>query len=75
MIDLDDREAGFYWISINGQEAEVAQWQSEWAAWLVVGKAQPLTDEVGIEVRVLGACLVPPQHEAALPLAGPNNDL
>jgi hypothetical protein len=60
MIYPDDREAGFYWISINGQEAEVAQWQSEWETWLVTGRAQPLTDEVGIKVEVLSACLTPP---------------
>jgi hypothetical protein len=29
MTNLDDRESGFYWISIGGQEVEVAQWQAE----------------------------------------------
>jgi hypothetical protein len=29
MTNLDDREPGFYWISIGGQEVEVAQWQAE----------------------------------------------
>ena len=50
MADPDDRDAGFYWISIDGQEVEVAQWQSEWSRWLVTGSTQPLSD-AGI-----GAC-------------------
>ena len=45
MIDLDDREAGFYWISVGGQAAEVALWHLEWTSWLVVGQDQPLTDD------------------------------
>ncbi len=43
MSDPDHREAGFYWICIDGQEAEVAQWQAEWEQWLVAGSAKPLS--------------------------------
>ena len=64
MVDLDDREAGFYWISINGQAAEVAHWQMEWSAWLLVGRMLPLTDELSNEVEMLGPCLVPPPQPA-----------
>lgn len=74
MTDPDDREAGFYWISVDGQAAEVALWQLEWTAWLVVGRDLPLTDDVGIDVQVLSACLTAPPHDAALPLTGPDND-
>ena len=42
MTAPDDRNNGFYWIRIGDQEAEVAQWQSEWAQWLVAGKAAAL---------------------------------
>jgi hypothetical protein len=64
MVNLEDREAGFYWISINGEAAEVAKWQTEWGAWLLVGRMLPLTDELGSEVEVLGPCLVPPPQPA-----------
>jgi hypothetical protein len=60
MIDPDDREAGFYWISLDGQEAEVAQWQGEWNTWLLMGRARPLTDEQSAHLIVLSACLAPP---------------
>ena len=35
MTDPDNRETGFYWICIGGQEPEIAQWQAEWDQWLV----------------------------------------
>ncbi|MBL6458988.1 hypothetical protein JMJ55_27025 [Belnapia sp. T6] len=60
MIDPDDREAGFYWISIGGQEPEVAQWQSEWCQWLVTGRERPLSDARSMEVVVLSSVLAPP---------------
>jgi hypothetical protein len=60
MTDLDDREAGFYWISIGGQEAEVAQWQTEWGRWLVTGSGTPLSDEVSAHVVMLSDLLRPP---------------
>jgi hypothetical protein len=76
MVDPDDREAGFYWISVGGQAAEVALWQLEWTSWLVVGQELPLTDDVAIDVRVLSARLAPPpQLGEALSPAGPSNDL
>ena len=73
MIDPYDRDTGFYWISINGQAAEVAQWHVEWAAWLLAGRTQMLTDEVGAEVQVLSACLKPPSQCDSGP-APANND-
>ena len=60
MPDPDDREAGFYWICIDGQEAEVAQWQNEWGHWLVAGSTKPLSDERASRVAVLSDCLTPP---------------
>jgi hypothetical protein len=60
MPDPDDREAGFYWICIDGQEAEVAQWQNEWGQWLVAGSTKPLSDERASRVVVLSDCLTPP---------------
>ena len=60
MIDPDDREAGFYWISIRGQAPEVAQWQLEWGQWLVTGSTCPLTDAMVLEVAVLSDMLPPP---------------
>lgn len=62
MSNADDRQAGFYWIIIDGQEAEVAQWQEEWAVWLVTGRLEPLTDELCINLKVLSPCLVPPEQ-------------
>jgi hypothetical protein len=60
MTDPDDREAGFYWISIDGQEVEVAQWQTEWSRWLVTGSGMPLADEWSGRVLVLSDRLPPP---------------
>ena len=68
MVDFEDREAGFYWISINGEAAEVAQWQAEWSAWLLVGRMLPLSEELGSEVEVLSPCLAPPQPARKDPL-------
>src|SRR4051794_922730 len=60
MADSDDREDGFYWIRIDSQEAEVAQWQSEWGQWLVAGSAMPLSDAWSSRVTVLSERLSPP---------------
>ena len=60
MLDQDDRAAGFYWICIDGQEAEVAQWQAEWGRWLVAGSGKPLSDERASRVIVLSDCLPVP---------------
>jgi hypothetical protein len=60
MPDLDNREAGFYWISIDSQEAEVAHWQFEWEQWLVVGSTKPLSDERANYVIVLSDRLAAP---------------
>lgn len=60
MADPDDREAGFYWISIDGQEVEVAQWQTEWGRWLVTGSSQPLSDLLSAHVQVLSEALPQP---------------
>jgi hypothetical protein len=60
MTDPDDREAGFYWISIDGQEPEVAQWQNEWGQWLVTGHKMPLTDALATKVVVLSDMLPVP---------------
>lgn len=60
MTDPDDRDAGFYWISIDGQEVEVAQWQTEWSRWLVTGSSQPLSDVVSAHVVVLSEMLPQP---------------
>jgi hypothetical protein len=57
MADPDNREAGFYWISIGGQEPEVAQWQTEWGQWLVTGSTLPLADVLASEVVVLSDML------------------
>jgi hypothetical protein len=65
MTNLDDREAGFYWISIGGQEVEVAQWQAEWNQWLVAGSGQPLPDELSALVTVLSDLLPPPTIPAS----------
>jgi hypothetical protein len=53
MADSDDREDGFYWIRIDEQEVEVAQWQSEWGQWLVAGSAKPLAEAWSSRVTVL----------------------
>ena len=60
MSDPDYREAGFYWVCIDGQEAEVAQWQAEWEQWLVAGSAKPLSDQRGSRVIVLSDRLAAP---------------
>ena len=60
MIEADDREEGFYWISIDGQEAEVALWQMEWQQWLVTGHGQPLPDSITSTVVVLSEELPSP---------------
>jgi hypothetical protein len=62
MSEPDDREAGFYWISIDGQEAEVAQWQAEWGQWLVAGSKMPLPDQLSESVTVLSDRLPPPAN-------------
>ncbi|MBL6079640.1 hypothetical protein JMJ56_16600 [Belnapia sp. T18] len=64
MIDPDDRETGFYWIRIAGQEPEVAQWQTEWNQWLVTGQELPLSDLRAEEVQVLSDMLAPPVMSA-----------
>ena len=61
----DHREAGFYWIRIDGQEAEVAQWQVEWGQWLVAGSGKPLSDETASRVMVLSDCLIVPAIPAS----------
>jgi hypothetical protein len=53
MPNPDQLEDGFYWISIDGQEAEVAQWQVEWSQWLVAGCTKPLADDLSTRVMVL----------------------
>lgn len=58
----DDREAGFYWISIGGQTPEVAQWHTEWGQWLVTGSTFPLADVLASEVEMLSDMLPPPSH-------------
>lgn len=65
MTDPDDRDAGFYWISIDGQEVEVAQWQTEWSRWLVTGSSQPLSDVVSAHVVVLSEMLPQPMVPAS----------
>jgi hypothetical protein len=65
MTDLDDRESGFYWISIDGQEVEVAQWQAEWSQWLVTGSGTPLPDALSATVTVLSDVLPPPTISAS----------
>lgn len=60
MADPDDREAGYYWISIGGQEPEVAQWQTEWCQWLVARRETPLSDVRAIDLVVLSGMLPPP---------------
>lgn len=60
MSNPDDRDAGFYWISIDDQEAEVAQWQTEWGQWLVTGSSGPLSDAISAHVVVLSDLLLPP---------------
>jgi hypothetical protein len=65
MHDPGDRAAGFYWIYIEGQEAEVAQWQVEWEQWLVAGSGEPLSDETANRVIVLSDCLTVPAIPAS----------
>jgi hypothetical protein len=65
MHDPGDRAAGFYWICIDGQEAEVAQWQVEWDQWLVAGSGEPLSDETANRVIVLSDCLAVPAIPAS----------
>jgi hypothetical protein len=65
MSEPDDREAGFYWISIDGQEPEVAQWQADWSQWLVAGSKMPLSDEWSELVMVLSDRLPPPAVPAS----------
>ena len=66
MSDLDDREDGFYWISIDDQEPEVAQWQPEWGQWLVAGCAAPLVDDYCGRVVVLSDRLAVPNTVASI---------
>jgi hypothetical protein len=70
MADPEDRDAGFYWISIDGQEVEVAQWQSEWSQWLVTGSTGPLSDAVSAHVVVLSEALPVPVVTMARAKAG-----
>ncbi|RYJ04157.1 MAG: hypothetical protein EON47_01445 [Acetobacteraceae bacterium] len=70
MADPEDRDAGFYWISIDGQEVEVAQWQSEWSQWLVTGSTEPLSDAVSAHVLVLSEALPVPVVDMARAKAG-----
>ena len=65
MNDPADREPGFYWISINGQQAEVAQWQAEWDQWFVTGHSMSLSDELAAFVVVLSDLLSPPRTPEA----------
>ena len=65
MRDPDDRDAGFYWICIDGQKAEVAQWQVEWDQWLVAGSGEPLSDETASRVIVLSYRLIAPAIPAS----------
>ena len=65
MSDPDYREAGFYWVCIDGQEVEVAQWQAEWEQWLVAGSAKPLSYERASRVMVLSDRLSPPAFPAS----------
>jgi hypothetical protein len=58
MSEADHREDGFYWISVDGLELEVAHWQSEWSQWLVAGAKLPLHDAA--RVSVLSDRLSPP---------------
>jgi hypothetical protein len=67
MTNPDDRDAGFYWISIDGQEVEVAQWQTEWGRWLVTGSSLPLSDAISAHVVVLSDLLPPPLVPALRP--------
>jgi hypothetical protein len=69
MISLDDRETGFYWISIDGLEVEVAQWQAEWSQWLVAGSGTPLSDELATRLTVLSDMLPPPAIPASRQVA------
>jgi hypothetical protein len=64
MSEPNNREDGFYWISIDGQEPEVAQWQVEWSQWLVTGRKMPLPDEWSDLVMVLSDVLPPPAAPA-----------
>jgi len=64
MTDPDDREGGFYWISIADQVPEVAQWQTEWTQWLVTGHELPLSDVLSRDVVVLSDLLQPPATPA-----------
>jgi hypothetical protein len=66
MTDPDDRETGFYWIRIAGQEPEVAQWQTEWSQWLVTGQELPLSDLYAEAVVVLSDMLAPPAISASV---------
>jgi hypothetical protein len=66
MSDPDDREDGFYWIRIDDQEPEVAQWQAEWVYWLVAGRGQPLSDLQSLKVMVVSERLLPPAASSAL---------
>lgn len=70
MVDLDDRKDGFYWISIDGQQAEVAQWQAEWSQWLVAGSGRPLPDDLAARLMVLSDTLPPP----VVPAVDPEQD-
>ena len=69
MSDPEDRNTGFYWISIDGRAAEVAQWQAEWDTWLVMGRSRPLTDEQCVKLTVLGVRLAPPYPTGETPVA------
>lgn len=65
MPDPDPLEDGFYWISIDGQRAEVAEWQVEWEQWLVAGSSKPLADDLSTRVMVLSDRLSPPSNPAS----------
>ena len=60
----DDREAGFYWISIGSLAAEVAQWETEGTRWLVIGSDMWLSDLRAADLIVLSDRLPPPALHA-----------
>ena len=60
MSNHNDRETGFYWICIGGQEPEIAQWQREWDQWFVIGSELPLSDVSSAAIVVMSDLLLPP---------------
>ena len=65
MHHSDKRENGFYWISVNDEAIEIAQWRNEQHEWLIIeGELLLRADQ---SVTVFGKVLHLPSNNSKLP--------